>query len=242
MDATKITKPARKVLNVKLKYCGAVIVAAGSASRMGGIDKILAPLGGEAVIVRTVRNFQECDAIREIVIVTRPDLIVPISDLCHGFSKVKAVVVGGDSRDASVHLGLNALSEKCKLVAVQDGARPFSGWQLIDRVVRAAAAYGAAAPAIPVKDTIKVVRGGLVAETPDRSTLKAVQTPQVFDFDLLRGALKKAKMDGISITDDCSAVEHMGMSVKIVDGDERNIKITTPMDLKIAEMVLEEAK
>ncbi len=240
MDATKITKPARKVLNVKLKYCGAVIVAAGSASRMGGIDKILAPLGGEPVIVRTVRNFQECDAIREIVIVTRPDLIVPISDLCHAFSKVKAVVVGGDSRDASVHLGLNALSDKCKLVAVQDGARPFSGWQLIDRVVRAAAAYGAAAPAIPVKDTIKVVRGGLVAETPDRSTLKAVQTPQVFDFDLLRGALKKAKMDGISITDDCSAVEHMGMSVKIVDGDERNIKITTPMDLKIAEMLLEE--
>ena len=242
MDATKITKPARKVLNLKLKYCGAVIVAAGSASRMGGIDKILATLGGEPVIVRTVRNFQECDAIREIVIVTRPDLIVPISDLCHGFSKVKAVVVGGDSRDASVHLGLNALSEKCKLVAVQDGARPFSGWQLIDRVVRAAAAYGAAAPAIPVKDTIKVVRGGLVAETPDRSTLKAVQTPQVFDFDLLRGALKKAKMDGISITDDCSAVEHMGMSVKIVEGDERNIKITTPMDLKIAEMLLEETK
>lgn len=240
MDATKITKPARKLLNVKLKYCGAVIVAAGSASRMGGIDKILAPLGGEPVIVRTVRHFQECDAIREIVIVTRPDLIVPIMDLCHDFSKVKAVVVGGDSRDASVHMGLNALSGKCKLVAVQDGARPFAGWQLIDRVVRAAAAYGAAAPAIPVKDTIKVVQGGLVAETPDRSTLKAVQTPQVFDFDLLRGALKKAKMDGLSITDDCSAVEHMGMSVKIVDGDERNIKITTPMDLKIAEMLLEE--
>ena len=242
MDATKITKPARKVLNLKLKYCGAVIVAAGSASRMGGIDKILAPLGGEPVIVRTVRNFQECDAIREIVIVTRPDLIVPIMDLCHDFDKVKAVVVGGDSRDASVHLGLNALSNKCKLVAVQDGARPFAGWQLIDRVVRAAAAYGAAAPAIPVKDTIKVVRGGLVAETPDRSTLKAVQTPQAFDFDLLRGALKQAKMDGISITDDCSAVEHLGMSVKIVDGDERNMKITTPMDLKIAEMLLEETK
>ena len=240
MDMTKITRPARKVLNIKLKYCGAVIVAAGSASRMGGIDKILTPLGGEPVIVRTVRNFQECDAIKEVVIVTRPDLIVPISDLCHDFSKVKAVVAGGASRDASVHLGLNALSKKCKLVAVQDGARPFSGWQLIDRVVRAAAAYGAAAPAIPVKDTIKVVRGGLVADTPDRSTLRAVQTPQVFDFSLLRGALKKAKEDGLAITDDCSAVEHMGMSVKIVDGDERNIKITTPMDLKIAEMILEE--
>ena len=240
MDITKVTRPARKVLNIKLKYCGAVIVAAGSASRMGGIDKVMAPLGGEPMIVRTVRQFQECDAIREIVVVTRPDLIVPVMDLCHGFSKLKAVVVGGDSRDASVRMGLNTLSRKCKLVAVQDGARPFADWQLIDRVVRAANSYGAAAPAIPMKDTVKVVQGGIVKETPDRNTLKAVQTPQVFDFDLLRGALKKAAEDAISITDDCSAVEHMGMSVKIVDGDEKNIKITTPWDLKIAELILEE--
>ena len=238
MDITKVTRPIRKVL--KLKYCGAVIVAAGNASRMGGIDKVMAPLGGEPMIVRTVRQFQNCDAIREIVVVTRPDLIVPIMDLCHGFDKLKAVVVGGDSRDASVSLGLNTLSGKCKLVAVQDGARPFADWQLIDRVVRAANTYGAAAPAIPVKDTIKVVQGGIVSHTPDRSTLKAVQTPQVFDFNLLRGALKKSKADGLAITDDCSAVEHMGMSVKIVEGDERNIKITTPIDLKIAEMILEE--
>lgn len=238
MDITKLTRPARKVL--PLKYCGAVIVAAGNASRMGGIDKVMAPLGGEPVIVRTVRHFQTCDAIKEIVVVTRADLIVPIMDLCHDFDKVKAVVVGGDNRAASVNMGLNTLSEKCKLVAVQDGARPFADWQLIDRVVRAAQAYGAAAPAIPVKDTIKVVAGGIVSQTPDRSTLKAVQTPQVFDFDLLRGALKKARIDGIAITDDCSAVEHMGMSVKIVDGDERNIKITTPMDLKNAELILEE--
>ena len=240
MKITKITRPARKLLNIKLGYCGAVIVAAGRSSRMGGMDKIMAPLGGQPVIVRTVRNFQECDAIKEIVIVTRPELIVPIMDLCHGFSKVKAVVAGGETRDASVHMGLNALSEKCKLVAVQDGARPFAGWQLIDRVVRAAHAYGAAAPAVPVKDTIKVVKGGLVSSTPDRSTLKAVQTPQVFDFDLLRAALKKARQDGLAMTDDCSAVEHMGMSVKIVDGDERNMKITTALDMKIAELILEE--
>ena len=238
MDITKITRPARRV--IPLKYCGAVIVAAGSASRMGGIDKVMAPLGGEPMILRTVRQFQESDVIREIVVVTRPDLIVPIMALCHSFDKVRAVVVGGDSRDASVAMGLNTLSEKCKLVAVQDGARPFATWQLIDRVVRAANSYGAAAPAIPVKDTIKVVQGGVVRETPDRSTLKAVQTPQVFDFDLLRGALKKAKLDGLAITDDCSAVEAMGMSVKIVEGDERNMKITTPLDLKIAELILEE--
>ena len=235
MDITKITRPARRLL--KLKYCGAVIVAAGSASRMGGIDKVMAPLGGEPMVVRTVRQFQNCDAIREIVIVTRADLLIPISDLCHGFDKVKAVVVGGNSRDESVWQGLNALSDKVKLVAVQDGARPFADWQLIDRVVRCANSYGAAAPAIPVKDTIKIVKGGIVASTPNRSELQAVQTPQVFDFDLLRGALQKAKADGAAITDDCSAVERLGMSVRIVAGDEKNIKITTPLDLKIAERI-----
>ena len=238
MKISDFTKPARKLL--KLQYCGAVIVAAGSASRMGGIDKVMAPLGGEPMILRTVRTFASCDAIREIVVVTREDLIVPIMDLCGSLEKVTAVVAGGKSRQESVKLGLNALSDKVKLAAVQDGARPLVTWQLIDRVVRAANTYGAAAPAVPVKDTVKVVQGGLVKETPDRSTLYAVQTPQAFDFDLLRGALKKAEDAGAQVTDDCSAVERLGMSVKIVEGDERNLKVTTPMDLKIAEMLLEE--
>ena len=240
MDITKITKPMRKAL--PLKTCGAVIVAAGSASRMGGIDKVMAQLKGEPMIVRTVREFQNCDAISEIVIVTREDLILPISALCKDMKKVIAVVAGGNSRQESVHLGLNALSNKVKLAAIHDGARPLISWQVIDRVVRAANTYGAAAPAIPVKDTIKVVEGRVVKNTPDRATLFAVQTPQVFDFDLLRGALTKAKLENVSVTDDCSAVEHMGMTVKIVEGDERNLKVTTPLDLKIAEMLLEEEK
>ena len=238
MDITKVTRPARKLL--KLKTCGAVIVAAGSASRMGGIDKVMADLGGEPMILRTVRAFQNCDAIASIVIVTREDLIQPIAGLCRDMKKVVAVVAGGGSRQESVHLGLNALPKGTKLAAVHDGARPLISWQIIDRVVRAANTYGAAAPAIPVKDTIKVVSGGLVKETPDRATLQAVQTPQVFDFDLLRGALKKAEADGASVTDDCSAVERTGMKIKIVEGDERNLKVTTPMDLKIAELLLEE--
>ena len=238
MDITKVTRPARKLL--KLKSCGAVIVAAGSASRMGGIDKVMANLGGEPMILRTVRAFQNCDAITSIVIVTREDLIRSISGLCRDMGKVVAVVAGGSSRQESVHLGLNALPKGMKLAAVHDGARPLISWQVIDRVVRAANTYGAAAPAIPVKDTIKVVSGGLVKETPDRSTLMAVQTPQVFDFDLLRGALKKAEEDGAAVTDDCSAVERTGMRIKIVEGDERNLKVTTPMDLKIAELLLEE--
>lgn len=239
MDVSRITKPARRV--IKLQYTGAVIVAAGSASRMGGIDKVMAPIGGDPMILRTVKAFCQSDAIREIVIVTRPDLIVPIGDLCSGMEKVTAVVAGGSSRQESVHLGLNALSKKVRLVAVQDGARPFVTWQLIDRVVRAANTYGAAAPAVPVKDTVKVVKGGIVESTPERKLLHAVQTPQAFDFDLLRGALKKAMDDGAEVTDDCSAVERLGMSVKIVEGDEKNIKITTPMDLKIAQILLEEA-
>ena len=240
MDITKITRPARKLL--PLKTCGVVIVAAGSASRMGGIDKVMAPLAGEPMIARTVRAFQECDAVKKIVVVTRQDLILPITSLCSGMDKVKAVVAGGSSRQESVHLGLNALSGEVQLVAVHDGARPLVSWQLIDRVIRAANTYGAAAPAIPVKDTIKVVEGGVVKTTPDRSELYAVQTPQVFDFDLLRGALKKVEQEQLQVTDDCSAVEQMGMRVKIVEGDERNLKVTTPMDLKIAQMLLEETK
>ncbi len=238
MGISVVTNGMRKVL--PLKYCGAVIVAAGTASRMGGIDKVMAELDGEPMILRTVRTFQTCDAIREIVVVTREDLILPIMRLCAGFDKVQAVVCGGASRQESVQLGLNALSNKVKLAAVQDGARPLITHEVIDRTVRAAHSYGAAAPAIPVKDTIKVVTGGVVKETPDRSKLMAVQTPQVFDVDLLRGALKKAKDDGAAVTDDCSAVELMGMSVKIVEGEERNLKVTTPLDLKVAKLLLEE--
>ena len=238
MKMTDITRPVRKLL--PLKTCGAVIVAAGTASRMGGIDKVMADLGGEPMILWTVRVFQECDPISEIVIVTREDLVEEITAMTAEMDKVKAVVVGGKTRQESVSKGLNALSDKVKLAAIQDGARPFASWQMIDRVVRAANTYSAAAPAIPVKDTIKVVNGGVVTNTPDRKTLMAVQTPQVFDIALLRGALLKAWEDGAEVTDDCSAVERMGMSVKIVEGDERNIKITTPMDLKIAKLILED--
>lgn len=238
MDIQSVTKPMRRLL--KIKRCGAVIVAAGSASRMGGVDKILAQLNGEPVIVHCVRAFQQCPAIAEIVIVTTQDKVQQIRELCSGFDKLVDVVVGGKSRPESVSNGLDALTKKMRLAAIHDGARPMVTWELIDRTVRAANTYGAAAPGIPVKDTVKIVSGGLVESTPDRSALQAIQTPQVVDIDLLRGALKKAEDDGVQITDDCSAVEYMGMTVKIVQGDERNLKITTPMDLKMAQMLLED--
>lgn len=231
---------ARKVLPTQ--YCGAVIVAAGSASRMGGIDKVMASLGGEPMILRTVRAFEDCEAVKEIVIVTREDLMGPIAELCSGFTKIRSVVQGGSSRQESVKLGLLAFSKEVRLAAVHDGARPLVSGELIDKVIRAAHSYGAAAPAIPVKDTIKVFEGGFIAATPDRSTLRAVQTPQVMDRDLLLGALEKAEQEGTALTDDCSAVEHIGMRVRLVEGEERNLKVTTPLDLKIAELLLEEKK
>ena len=240
MEMKKVTAVLRTVLPVK--YCGAVIVAAGNASRMGGIDKVMAELDGEPMICRTVRAFQTAPAIREIVIVTRPDLIDRIKELCKGYDKVTTVTAGGSSRQESVEKGLAALSKKVKLAAIQDGARPLISQEVIERTVRAAHCYGAAAPGIPVKDTIKQVEGGIIANTPDRSKLQAVQTPQVFDLDLLQGALKKAKEDKAELTDDCSAVERLKMSVYMVEGDERNLKVTTPMDLKIAQMLLEEMK
>lgn len=231
---------ARKVLPTQ--YCGAVIVAAGSASRMGGIDKVMAPLGGEPMILRTVRAFEDCETVKEIVIVTRKDLMGPIAELCSRFTKIRSVVQGGSSRQESVKLGLLAFSKEVRLAAVHDGARPLVSGELIDKVIRAAHSYGAAAPAIPVKDTIKIFEGGFIAATPDRSTLRAVQTPQVMDRDLLLGALEKAEQEGTALTDDCSAVEHIGMRVRLVEGEERNLKVTTPLDLKIAELLLEEKK
>ncbi len=236
----KFTNLLRKAL--PLKPCGAVIVAAGTASRMGGIDKMFADLDGEPVLARTIRTFVYSDVIREIVVVTRPDLLEQVRELCRNFGKVRSVVAGGDTRQASVSNGLAALSDEVELVAVQDGARPLVSLEVIDRTVRAAHSYGAAAPAVPVKDTIKVAESGLAVSTPDRSKLRAVQTPQVFDKDLLAGALLKADREKAVVTDDCSAVERLGIKVKLVEGDEKNLKITTPIDLYVAKLLLEESK
>lgn len=236
----KATELARKV--IVCKSCGAVIVAAGSARRMNGVDKIMAELKGEPLILHTIRAFQNTAVIGQIVVVTRKDLIAPISALCQnaGLTKVTQIIAGGDTRQESVSLGLSCLAKGTKLAAIQDGARPLVTPQLIDRVVRAANTYGAAAPGVSVKDTIKKVTGGIVQETPDRSSLFAAQTPQVFDIDLIRCALQKAVQDNAPVTDDCSAVERMGMSVRLVDGDERNIKVTTRQDLRTAEALMEE--
>ena len=225
--------------NRKVKYCSAVIVAAGSSSRMKGEDKLLLDLCGKPVIWHTIRMFQSCPMINEIIVVTRKDLIGFLQSLCaaNAFDKVIAVVEGGSTRAHSVMRGMDQVSKKAGLVAVHDGARPLAPVEVIEDTIRKAAEFHAAAPAIPVKDTIKIADRHVVTQTPDRSSLFAVQTPQVFDFDLLRGALQKALDEEIPITDDCSAVEAIGMSVYLSEGSEENIKITTPMDMIVAEAI-----
>lgn len=220
-------------------HCSAVIVAAGSASRMKGVDKIMAEIGGMPVIARTLSVFQNCDRIGEIVVVTREDLLVPVGEVCrqYGFDKVTRVVVGGADRSRSVQNGLNELGET-DYVAIHDGARPFVSAEVLEETIRAAERSGAAAPAIPVTDTIKTAQDSLVTGTPDRSTLFAVQTPQIFDMDLICGALYHCIEKKIPLTDDCSAVEQIGKVVTLTVGERTNIKITTQFDLLIGEAIV----
>ena len=218
------------------KTCAAVIVAAGSARRMQGIDKIMAPIGGIPMLLRTVQAMAASERINEIVIVTRADLIKRVQALCSAEKKVCAVTAGGESRAESVLCGLRQVHSE--LVAIHDGARPLVTPQVIDSAVCAAETYGAAAPAIAVHDTIKVAVDGIVKETPDRRTLFAVQTPQVFFLERIQTALAEALSCGIALTDDCSAAEAAGMQVYLTQGSEENRKITVPTDLILAEAIL----
>ena len=229
----------RKIREANRPFCTALVAAAGSSSRMGGTDKLMEFLDNVPVLMRTLTALQRAAAIDEIVIAAREDALVDISTLCktYGITKCSKVVRGGESRCHSVLLAALEASPEAKLLAVQDGARPLVTPALIDRTVEAAAKCGAAAPAVPVKDTIKTVaEDGAVTGTPDRSTIRA----QVFEADLLKAALQSALENEVPVTDDCSAVERLGKVVYLIDGDEENLKITTPVDLVIAEAILAE--
>lgn len=242
----ELSRIYRKALRVRRAmghpYCTAVIVAAGCAARMGGTDKIMAQLDGMPVICRTLEAFEHAPQVDEIIVVTRAELLEQVSELAAAYGKVRLVVPGGEDRMQSVMHGLREASEQTQLVAVHDGARPLVSDEIIANTIAKAAKFGAAAPAVPVKDTIKVSLRGAVDATPDRRTLFAVQTPQVFDYDLLRGALENAQQKRLALTDDCSAVEALGMPVQLTDGSEENLKITTPIDLTLAEAILKGRK
>lgn len=226
------------------KICSAVVVAAGASTRMG-CDKLELELDGQPVLLHTLQALQEAACIDEIVVVTQAEKIVDVANLCHdhAIQKTSKIVCGGASRTESVLAGLMEVRADAAYAAIHDGARPLVTEAVITRAVEGAFQYRAAAPGIPVKDTIKVVASnGLVGRTIARDTLRAVQTPQVFETDLIKGALANAMQKGKTITDDCSAVELLGVPVYLTEGDEENIKITTPLDIGLAEAILEGRK
>ena len=216
--------------------CTAVIVAAGTAQRMRGIDKMMTPLCGTPLLLRTVRALAASKSITHIGIVTRADLVSQVAALCAEEPKLAFVVPGGSTRAESVLKGVENV--KTALVAIHDGARPLVTADIIDEAITAAGESGAAAPAIPVHDTIKIAANGFVETTPDRSTLFAVQTPQVFFTAQITQALQAAIAKGIALTDDCSAMEAAGKPVRLTAGSEENLKITVPSDLALAEAIL----
>ena len=224
----------------KLPKCSAVILAAGSSQRMGQ-DKTIMSIGGMPVLVRTLLAFEQSEHVDEIIVVTRVDKIEETAELCHGngLTKLKMVIGGGATRMESALAGVSACNKDAKLIAIHDGARPLVTQELISRTVYAAERFISAVPVIPSTDTLKLVdENGVIVGTPDRSVIFRVQTPQIFHADMIKGALTKAAKDQLPITDDCSAMDMMGVKTHVVEGDVDNIKLTTPHDIYIAEAVL----
>lgn len=221
-------------------FCSVVVAAAGSSTRMEGQDKMFAELDGVPVLARTLIVLDACRMIHEIVVVTRPEMISRVAQLCrdHQIKKASKVIVGGETRTRSVFNGVNACSQAAETIAIHDGARPLVTSRVLEDALQKGAQTGAAAPAVPVKDTVKEAEHGLVIGTPERSRLFAVQTPQVFEASLIKAALLKAIEDKAVLTDDCSAAERMGMKISLTEGSYENIKITTPVDLLLGEAIL----
>ena len=223
-------------------HCSAVIVAAGSSQRMRS-DKLLHNLGIMPVLARTLLVFQDCELVDEIVVVTRMEKLEEVAELCKKYriEKASKVICGGATRMESALAGVSEVKKKAKLIAIHDGARPLVSVELIENTVRAAAKYKAAVPAIKSVDTLKLAEDGeTVTGSLDRELVLRVQTPQVFDADLIKGALTFAAEKKLPLTDDCSAVELMGVKARIVPGEEDNIKLTTPRDMLFAAAILKD--
>ncbi len=239
MNIKNLFKKAEKKTEKKLT-CSVVVVAAGSAQRMGA-DKLMLELGCMPVLARTLLVFENCDLVDEIIVVTRMDKVEETATLCKKFGITKAVKVirGGKTRMESALAGVSEVKSNASLIAIHDGARPLVTEEVIRRTVDAAAKYMSAVPVIRVTDTLKAVdEDGFVVGAVDRESTIRVQTPQVFNADLIKGALSKAVSDGLTLTDDCSAVEIMGVKTRTVEGDADNIKLTEPRDVLLAELIL----
>lgn len=216
---------------------GAVVVAAGKSTRMGGVDKIFAPILGVPLVAYALDQLEAFPPVSEIVLVLHPTALEQGRALLRQrrYRKVTGVCPGGERRQDSVQAGLNFLGS-CAWVIVHDGARPCLDQALLQRGLQAAQEFGAAVAGVPVKDTIKVVSAqGMVQDTPDRLGLWAAQTPQIFRYQLLREAHRRSTQ---GVTDDAMMVESLGCPVKMFVGSYENLKVTTPQDLILAEALL----
>ncbi len=222
-------------------YAGAVIAAGGMAQRMQGVNKQILKIDGIPVLVRSIRALAAIPEIREMVVVARPELFEQLESWKQEYHLPDfCLTAGGDTRQQSVLNGVGCLSEQVEYVVIHDGARPFADRQLIDRCLQSAVEHQAATAAVPVKDTIKqAADDGSIAATPDRSRLYLTQTPQIFRAQLYRRAAEQAQAEGLDFTDDCQLMEHLGHRVWLAQGDYRNIKITTPEDIVIAQAIAE---
>jgi 2-C-methyl-D-erythritol 4-phosphate cytidylyltransferase len=220
------------------KTVAAIVPAAGSSSRMGGISKILAPINGKPLIGYTLHTLESCDAIDEIIITVKEEDITPIAELCRelGLCKVSKILKGGETRTHSVMIGL--LETKAGLAAIHDGARPCVSPALCSALIEKAWETRAAIPALQLTDSIKSCQNNIVTRSLDRSSFYAAQTPQCFDTGLVKGALARVLRDGLEITDDAAAVEALPYPVSILPGERLNIKVTTPDDLLIVSAAL----
>ena len=232
----KVSSFLRKAKNTT---CSVVVVAAGRSERMGE-DKLFMDLAGMPVLARTLEALSQCSFVDEIVLVTREESLQRCADLCkaRGFDKVNKVVIGGASRSESVLRGLVEIRRDAKLVLIHDGARPLVTEDLVRRVMHTAALYKCAAPAVPLTDTVKESEGETVVRTLERDRLSAIQTPQGFVPEIIKAALTKGLREKKEFTDDCAAVEAMGIPVRLTEGSAENIKITRPLDLQTAELYL----
>lgn len=240
MKGCKVSEFSKKLKKAGNGFCTAVVTAAGSSSRMGQ-DKLMLELDGRSVLEMTLRAVSASESVDEIILAVRADMIEAASKMCAdaGLTKVKKVVCGGKTRAQSSLAGASEASRRADIIIIHDGARPFVTAEVIDEAVRAAALYRAAAPAMPVKDTVRLARDNVAFETPERALLFAVQTPQAFDADLIKGALTYAVQNELPVTDDCACAEAMGVRIHLTRGDEENIKLTTPADLVLARAITE---
>lgn len=222
-------------------FTSAIIAASGNSTRMGfKYSKQFIDLNGKTVIERTLMAFENCDLIDEIIVVCREIDRDEIMSIASKFSKFKAVVRGGDTRDRSVMNGVTACSDETEFFAIHDGARPLITTDEIKAVVSRAYETKAATLSTPVTDTIKVVdENDIITSTPNRAQLRAVQTPQVFEKELYLRAIDNAVKNNLSVTDDCSMVEALSEKVEVVTGSAENIKLTTAIDIVIAKAILD---